>query len=158
MTRLLTLIAPRHPEARRFAKFAIVGSIGFIVDTGALNLLVLGLHLVNGTHRLYAKAFSFLLALLSNFVWNRFWTYRDSRSKPVSLQLLQFFVVSLVGLGINLLIFSLVSGWLIPVFQSPLGIVRGLAVGTNLAQVSAVAVVMFWNFFINRVWTYGDIG
>lgn len=158
MTRLLTWIAPhRHKEVRRFAKFMIVGGIGFVVDTGVLNLLVLGLHLVDDNHRLIAKAFSFSLAVTSNFVWNRVWTFRDSRSKPVSVQLFQFAGVSLVGLGINLAIFGVVGNWLVPLLRSAYGPMQGLALGTNLAQVCAVVVVLFWNFLINRVWTYGDI-
>jgi putative flippase GtrA len=32
-----------------------------------------------------------------------------------------------------------------------------LAVGENLALVVAVIVVLFWNFGINRVWTYSDV-
>jgi len=158
MTRLFTWIAPHHhKEVRRFAKFAVVGGVGFVVDTAVLNLLVLGLHLVDDTNRVMAKAFSFSLAVASNFVWNRVWTFRDSRSKPLSVQLGQFIVVSLVGLAINLAIFSAVGNWLVPLLRSAYGPVQGLALGTNIAQVCAVVVVLFWNFFINRVWTYGDI-
>jgi putative flippase GtrA len=148
----------RHrKEVRRFAKFMIVGGIGFVVDTGTLNLIVLGLHLVENAQRTYAKAFSFALAVISNFMWNRYWTYHDSRSKSVAVQLVQFIAVSLVGLGINLVVFSLVGNWVIPMLRAATGPVVGLAIGTNVAQVCAVLVVLFWNFFINRVWTYGDI-
>jgi putative flippase GtrA len=31
------------------------------------------------------------------------------------------------------------------------------AVGENMALAVAVAVVLFWNFGINRVWTYSDV-
>ena len=30
-------------------------------------------------------------------------------------------------------------------------------IGDNLALVLAVIVVMFWNFFVNRYWTYNDV-
>ncbi len=158
MMRLKAAIAPQHrKEVRRFAKFMVVGGIGFVVDTGALNLMVIGLHLVDGTHRTIAKGISFLLALISNFVWNRYWTYHDSRSKPIAVQLGQFGVVSLFGLVINLAIFSLVGNWLIPQLTVRMGAGTGLAIGTNVAQVCAVVIVMFWNFIINRVWTYSDV-
>jgi putative flippase GtrA len=29
--------------------------------------------------------------------------------------------------------------------------------GYNAAKVLATGVVMFWNFFINRFWTYNDV-
>jgi len=30
-------------------------------------------------------------------------------------------------------------------------------VGDNITLAFAVVVVMFWNFFVNRYWTYGDV-
>jgi len=30
-------------------------------------------------------------------------------------------------------------------------------IGDNLALMLAVVVVMFWNFFVNRYWTYNDV-
>jgi putative flippase GtrA len=152
------MIAPsRRREIKRFAKFMIVGGIGFVVDTTALNVMVIGLHLVDNTQRTVAKGLSFALAVVSNFVWNRYWTYRDSRTKSIAVQLGQFGVVSVLGLIINLAIFSLIGNWVIPRLTPSFGAVLGLAVGTNLAQVCAVVVVMFWNFFVNRFWTYGDV-
>ena len=32
-----------------------------------------------------------------------------------------------------------------------------LLAGTNAAQVCAVAIVMFWNFFVNRYWTFRKV-
>jgi putative flippase GtrA len=29
--------------------------------------------------------------------------------------------------------------------------------GKNLALALAVGIVMFWNFFVNRYWTYSDV-
>ena len=30
-------------------------------------------------------------------------------------------------------------------------------VGYNLAKATATLVVLFWNFFVNRFWTYSDV-
>lgn len=147
--RVLTLIRAKRKEFERFVKFLVVGTIGFVVDTGTLNLLVLAFHYNTDTQRLIAKSISFSLAIISNFTWNHFWTYPDSRSKPMHHKLAQFSLVSVIGLGINLLIFGTLSGLLIARF--------GLAWGTNLAQACAVIVVLFWNFFANRFWTYSDV-
>lgn len=144
-------------EIERFLKFSVVGFIGFIVDTGTLNLLVGVVGLDTNTLRLVAKTISFTLALISNFLWNRFWTYPDSRSKPIRKQLAQFFIVNLVGLALNLLIFGFTGNALVPRMQAMFGPGPGLLIGTNLAQVCAVTVVLFWNFFVNRVWTYNDV-
>ncbi|MEE3254481.1 MAG: GtrA family protein [Chloroflexota bacterium] len=144
-------------ERRRFVKFSIVGVIGFIIDTGALNIMIGYLGMSTGLLRLVAKTISFSLALTSNFFWNRYWIYPESRSKSVRVQAVQFTVVNLIGLALNLLIFGSVSSALIPTFQNYYGSQIGLILGTNAGQVAAVAVVLFWNFFANRYWTYGDV-
>tara|TARA_B100001123_G_scaffold451061_1_gene626473 strand:+ start:8352 stop:8816 length:465 start_codon:yes stop_codon:yes gene_type:complete len=144
-------------ETRRFIKFSIVGAIGFIIDTGALNIMIGYLGMTTSLLRLIAKTISFTLALTSNFFWNRYWIYPDSRSKSVRLQAVQFTVVNLIGLALNLLIFGSVSSAFIPTLQNYYGVQAGLILGTNVGQVAAVAVVLFWNFFANRYWTYGDV-
>jgi hypothetical protein len=39
----------------------------------------------------------------------------------------------------------------------PVGFITAEFLANNLALAVAVIVVMFWNFFINRYWTYGDV-
>ncbi len=131
-------------ELERFLKFMVVGTIGFVVDYGTLNLLHLGF----AVKLLVANTISFSLAVLSNFTWNRLWTYPDSRSKPLGSQLTQFFVVNVVGWGIN----TGVLWALTPFFTDLVG-----KLGYNLAKAVATIIVLFWNFFINRYWTYNDV-
>jgi putative flippase GtrA len=134
-----------NPKERvRFAKFAVVGLIGTIVDFGTLNLL----HLIFQLPVLLSNAFSFTLAVISNFTWNRYWTYPESRSKPITNQLTQFFVVNIAGLGINTLIIWALLGITTQLFGR---------LGYNIAKIIATGVVLFWNFFINRYWTYNDV-
>lgn len=143
-------MAPAHrKEAKRFIKFAIVGGIGFVIDTGMLSLLVFLLNLTGDAQRLGAKAVSFTLAVVSNFVWNRRWTYPESRTKPLGKQLVQFFALNLIGLGINLTVFALVDALLTRLV--------GLVLALYGAQVAAVGVAMFWNFAANRFITYNDV-
>lgn len=140
---LSQLVANR--ETRRFLKFLVVGGFGFLVDTGSLTLLAL----VFSMNRVAAKGCAFALALISNFVWNRLWTYPDSRSKSVVVQVAQFCLVSVVGLGINLLVF----GWVDAFARRWCSSVYAL----YLAQMAAVGVALFWNFAANRFITYNDV-
>jgi putative flippase GtrA len=39
----------------------------------------------------------------------------------------------------------------------PFSLLDARFLGNNLALAVGVLVVMFWNFFVNRFWTYGDI-
>lgn len=141
----------REKEAERFFKFLVVGTIGFVVDFGTLTFLVE----VVGLHPVVANTFSFSAAVLSNFMFNRYWTYPDSRTKRRRVQLIQFALVSVIGLAINNTILLLLRGpfnQLLTQVQAPEGID-----GYIPAKIVATVVVLFWNFFVNRYWTYNDV-
>ncbi|MBT3240691.1 MAG: GtrA family protein [Chloroflexi bacterium] len=143
-------------ERDRFLKFAVVGLIGFIVDFSTFNIARNYLHL----SAVLSNIISFSVAVMSNFLFNRFWTYPDSRSKPITGQLLQFLIVNLFGLLIRTGVFALIVPRLILIFEKMnLEIVlQPRILGENSALVIVVIIVMFWNFFINRYWTYNDVG
>ena len=153
----VTSILTNPQERTRFLRFAFVGMVGAVVDFGIFNLLSSAL----GISAVLASVFSFMAAILSNFTWNRYWTYPDSRTKPVTQQLVQFSVVSVLGLIIRTPIIALLETPLERLFESasllPVGFVTPKLLGENLALAVAVIIVMFWNFFINRYWTYSDI-
>ena len=142
-------------ERTPFIRFAIVSSIGFLVDFTTFNLFRSGL----GISPEISSIFSFMVAVASNFIWNRYWTYPDSRSKSIIGQLFQFVIVNVAGLGIRTIIFILINKPLVSLFEI-LSIslsLKAYFLGENLALVIVVIIIMFWNFFINRYWTYGDI-
>ena len=162
MTQILALAQQNRKEAGRFLKFMAVGTIGAVVDFGLLNLLKiafrawnvdlgmwhpLGLVTIEGNLTV-ANTISFTSAVFSNFTWNRYWTYPESRSKPLAGQLGQFFVVNIAGLAINLTVLNLLD----PVFKPLLGFYS-----YNAAKAVATILVMFWNFGVNRFWTYSDV-
>jgi putative flippase GtrA len=76
----MTVIITNPRERTRFFRFALVGFMGAVVDFGVMNLLsqVFKVPLV------IAGTISFIAAIISNFTWNRYWTYPDSRSKPLA--------------------------------------------------------------------------
>ena len=145
LQRISVTIGMSPKELTRFVKFAIVGVIGMAVDLTILTVSreILGLPLS------IAVALGFTVAVVSNFTWNRFWTFPESRQRPIATQLVQFTLVNLVGLGINEVI---VLG-LYPVFlrlsHDPIAYLA--------AKVIAIGVVLFWNYGANRIWTYKGI-
>lgn len=142
-------------EWKRFLRFSTVGLIGAGVDFLAFNLL---LHYA-AIQPLAAQAVSFLAAVTSNFVLNRLWTYPDSRSKPLGTQVAQYGLVNFIGLLIRTPMFNGMSTLLEDALAGrafPFGI-SSYSVAHNLALASAIGIVLFWNFFINRYWTYGDV-
>ncbi len=166
-------------EAERFIKFLIVGAIGFVVDFGIFNLLLNPVNeLLAPGNTLYnllsgfgfsdyfithlgptlASAVSFVAAVCSNFLWNRYWTYPDSRSRSRRRQFTMFFLVSIVGVLIRIPIVFFMT----PVFRSLVSNIGPLQAYTtrladNMSLAVAVLVVLFWNFFVNRHWTYNDV-
>jgi putative flippase GtrA len=167
MTNATIPVAHKRKEVKRFLKFLAVGVTGFVVDFGVFNLLIRAI----GLPAVLAQAISFTLAATNNFLWNRYWTYPDSRSKPILRQFGQFFLLSAIGLFIRTPIFSLLSGPAVAIVESvshgPFAglldfAIAGLRLTTdqiasNVALACAVLVVLFWNFFSNRFITYGDV-
>ncbi len=142
-------------ERTRFLKFMAVGAFGAVVDFGIANILThfLGMPLV------YAGTISFTCAVFSNFIWNRYWTYPESRSRPLHRQLGMFFLVNVAGVLIRIPILHFMEPVLLHVFESsPLNMaVSPELLARNLTLAIAVGVVMLWNFFVNRYWTYNDV-
>lgn len=139
----LTVLGNRR-ELVRFSKFATVGIIGTVVDFSVLNLLILGF----GFTKFWANTCSFTAAMISNFIWNRLWTFPESRERNLVPQLTQFALVSAGGYVINQVIFLGLDGLIFHVWGT---------LGYNLSKAIAIVVVLFWNFGINRMWTYRGI-
>ncbi len=152
----MTAILKNPVERTRFLKFVAVGLLGAVVDFGTFNLLSTLLHLNPNI----AQVISFSVAVCSNFLWNRYWIYPESRSKSVRRQGTQFVLVNLIGLLIRSPIFAVLEPFLgkeFQVFVPPTVGINPNFLGHNVALAIAVVAVMLWNFFVNRYWTYNDI-
>ncbi len=174
MTQILSFARSNPGEIKRFAKFLVVGAFGFVVDFGGFNLFhALGVGSVLArlvpasfvsasdyltTHpEVIEQALSFCCAVLSNFLWNYFWLYPEARNAHQGKKMTKFVIVSVAGLIIG-----------VPVFAAALFVARGLVgaaglsslsfnLAGNMALVCRVGVLLFWNFFVNRFWTYREV-
>jgi putative flippase GtrA len=140
-----------HPEVRRFIKFAIVGAVGMVVDYTILIILVFGFHVPDYS----ANIFSVTAAILSNFTWNTLWTFPESRSHTLHKHFVQFVMVNVAGLGINELVFVAADHLLFEPLLIQYGFDKALAIFPSKAL--AIGIVLFWNFGINRIWTYRHV-
>ena len=149
------MILADQKERSRFYKFALVGTLGAAIDFGVMNLLSHFTHL----SLVYAGTISFTCAVISNFVWNRFWTYPESRSRPLLHQLGMFFLVNAAGVAIRIPTLHYVEPPMLRFFESVFHASHKTAefFANNITLAAAVGVVMIWNFFVNRYWTYNDI-
>ena len=119
----------------QLGRFCAVGLSGFAVNLGVYALLVRGA----GLHYLLAATGSFLVAVTSNYTWNRLWTFRHQRGH-VGYQGLRFLVVSTFALGANLLVLYLLVE---------------LGVDKLPAQAAAIVLVTPLNFVGNKLWSFG---
>lgn len=166
----------KSKELERFLRFAVVGVSGAIIDFGLLFILQASL-LPPGTtdnpNRLnvaLATGIAFFTAVISNFFWTTLWVYPDSRSRSRRRQLAQFTLISVIG-GVSRTIWITVSFVALGALFMPIllpiyhmfrpdympSATAELKLGSIIAQLIGMAVVMLWNFFANRYWTYNDV-
>jgi putative flippase GtrA len=114
---------------REVAKFGVVGTFGWIIDTGVY------LYLMNGPlHQgeVWAKGWGSVVAALFTWVANRYWTFRDRRQDNVLREFVLFIVMNVIGLLIatgcvafTKYVLEMTSGWAMFVSGSVVGLVLG---------------------------------
>ena len=138
---------------RQLIKFAIVGASSTIIN---LVVLYLMLRLLHG-HRYISTSVAFVVSVINGYHWNRTWTFKAALVKAVHTQFAQFALVNLVGYALDLLVIYLASTpierqiHLLEVAWSPAKTER---IAVLAAQLIATALIVFWNFFANRLWTF----
>jgi len=129
----------RKGELARFGKFCLVGASGVVVNEGLLWLL----RQFGGLPLALASAISVEAAIISNYTFNDYFTFRDRRlpgARPFLTRLVKFNLISLGGLGLNigvLLLFTHAFGF-----------------HYLLANLCGIAVAILWNYFVNFWWTW----
>jgi len=123
MQRVVSLTYWRH-----FIKFNVVGLIGVVVNEGLLLLLSLG-----GIYYLYASTVAIEVSIISNFVLNDFWTFRDRRHGHIAVRLLKFNGLMIIGLVANIAILYAMTTYL--------GVQYGIS---NLVGIAAAFLLRYW--------------
>lgn len=132
----------KRPVIKQLMKFSIVGALNTGIDF-IIYLLLTRLSHFWQTHYLWAAGISFSVAVINSYILNKTWTFRD-KSKEIHLQFPKFFLISLVALALNELILYFLVGH--------------LKIYDLLAKIIAVILVTFWNFTMNKIWTFKNNG
>ena len=119
----------------QFLKFCVVGASGYVVNVSAFALA-----LALSFHHLVAAGGAFAVAVVSNFWWNRRWTF-GSGDRAVAPQAARFFAVSMVA--------CLFAATVLELLVGPAGL-PALA-----AQPAAIMAVTPLSFLGNRAWSFG---
>jgi putative flippase GtrA len=155
-----------HKENKRFIKFALVGISGTVVDFSVFNILntlfnltgIISIFSVETV--IISSVLSFIIAVINNYHWNRNWTYPESKQFSHTDQLFKFGTVSLIGLIIRTPMFAWIREPLTNNIVDLIGdnfFLSPEILGQNVALAAVIVVVLFWNYFINRIWTYKNI-
>ncbi|TAG91108.1 MAG: GtrA family protein [Bacteroidetes bacterium] len=121
-----------------FLKFGIVGLSGVFVDFTITYLLKEKLKI----NWKISNVCGFVCAATTNYFLNRIWTF-ESTNPEISLEYLKFFLVSLVGLGLNMTIIWFLHNYIkLPFYFS---------------KVTATVFVMAWNFILNFLITFAKV-
>jgi dolichol-phosphate mannosyltransferase len=121
--------SPRQVPLKRFLQFGLVGLSGVFVDMAIFYLLSDPSALGWGLTR--SKIIAAEIAVMNNFAWNDFWTFRDIASQQRGWRNL----ICLAGVILNVLLMNL----LFNVF----------GVNRYVANLLAIAMVTLWNFWLN---------
>ncbi len=144
----------------QIAKFGLIGVLNTLVDLGVLALLTfiyrsyLGLEATDvfiGVIKYYSlyKSISFIVANVSSYFWNKYWTFEQGGKQKSNSEYVQFFAVSLVGFLINVFIASFV-------FKTVLVSLIGLS-ADQLGLIGAAAgsiAGLAWNFIGYKLWVF----
>lgn len=127
--------ARRPANWLQLLRFGIVGGGGYLINLAVFAWLTGDL----SVHHSVAAVGAFCVAVTSNFLWNRYWTFGPGEAHP-AFQAARFFAVSVAGLLINLAVLE--------------ALIAGTTVGDLTAQAIAVAIAMPFNFVGNKLWTF----
>jgi putative flippase GtrA len=116
-------------------KFGVVGGSGYLINLGVFAFLSGNL----GVYHAIAAVGAFCVAVTSNFLWNRYWTFGPGEGLA-HMQAARFLAVSVACLAINLILLE--------------AIVASSPISELAAQAIAVAVAMPFNFLGNKLWTF----
>ena len=124
--------------AKQAVKYYSVGASGVLVNLGILYALTD----VAGFWYFASQVIAISVSISSNFLFNRFWTFRDSiEDQRNSVMYVKFLIVSLIGMGIQLGITYL--------------LVENVAVYYMYAAAIGIAIAGGINYVVNRRWTFG---
>lgn len=133
-------------EISRFARFMVVGLSGTLLDFIILYLLKHFLHWPT----LPANVVSYSCGIINNYFLNCLWVYPQAKLKQNLIRLFQFSLISLSGLVLNNL--------LVLILETPVAkFMADPSYAYIPAKIIATGLVLLWNFFANRFWTFGKI-
>ena len=133
---MINFIKNQCLKYKRIIKFGIIGISGTVIDFAVLTTLVE----LAGFNILIANTISFIFGATNNFVWNKFWTFRN-KDKKFKRQFFKYLTVAFIGLLINTALMHLFIT---------------LGLHYLIAKLIIAAIVVIWNYNGNKFWPFKE--
>ena len=123
----------------RFSKFCLVGGVGFIINIGIFYIT----HSLVNIQYIFCSIISFFFAVSSNFILNKYWTFKDYGRKKILLQYLKYILVNIGGLTVNIIVLTSFISFFgqSPLFSQVVGVLMGIGI----------------NFIGSKIWVFDFI-
>ena len=134
--RVIFWLQVRNPKLQRIFKFGVVGVVGLMIQTLIFEILGLRLGLMSPS---VATVVGGEAAIISNFIWNNLWTFRDHliTGSKIIFKFVQFNATSLFSLGIQFAILKFAE----TIAKGNDWVLRGF-------YAAALVIVILFNYFI----------
>ena len=134
------LLGKRFLWIFQMAKYLLIGVLATIADLGVLNILMWITGVATGVSFSAFKGISFVMATTAKYFGDKFWAFEKTERAGMGKEFSQFFIVTLIGLGLNVGAASLV----VNVIGSQFGMSEKL--WANVGGIAAAFAVTAWNF------------
>jgi len=119
-----------------FFKFGLVGILGMLIN---LFILYIFTEFV-GIYYLISAIIAFFVAVTHNFILNKLWTFKEKINHLFTKKYIQFFIVSIFSLAINLIFLYIFTEFLNIYYM--------------ISQALAIGISFIANFIGNKIWTF----
>lgn len=137
---IANLIGRKFLFVSQAAKFLLIGVLATLIDLFIFGILVLITNLETAFYVNLFKGMSFLITTYIKYWGNKFWAFEQTGEKKMAAQLTQFYVVTGVGLAMNVAVFYFWTEILKPQFSTPIG------TWNTIGVIAAAIVVSIFNF------------
>ena len=122
----------------QMAKFIVVGGLNTFLDFAVLNLSIAATGITAGGEFSLFKALTISVAIVNSYFWNKHWTFEVKEGGRG--EFIEFILVSLVGLGINVGSASFLVNYVPPFFDF------GPVNWANFSALIATFLGLVWSF------------
>src|SRR3989338_1797698 len=120
----------------QFLKFSFVGLIGTFINIFILYILTEYARI----YYLISALCAFLVALSTNFIFNKIWTFGEKISEQIEKKYVNFFLVSTSALSVNLFFLYILTEF--------------LGIYYIISGILAIGISLMINFIGNKIWTF----